>query len=101
MPTWMTQKLPIGQWGAIQYRVEVVRQELGEPLHLTLLVKRGNLGQPDDVFLMVPDDSLNAKFPGFSDIAESDIPSGLTMLVGPDAFNKLFPEIAAKLQQVG
>jgi hypothetical protein len=98
MPKWITKKLPFSQWGAVQFRVEIARQEFGQPLHLALLVKSGDLNQPDDVFVLVPDESLKTRFPGFSDIAEHEIPTGLTLLVGPDVFAKRFPDVAAKLR---
>jgi hypothetical protein len=98
MSVWITDRLPISAWGAVQFRVMLVQQEMRMPLHLAMLVRSGALGEPDDVFVLLPDASLAARFPGFVEIGEAAIPSSLRMLVGPaSGFEKRFPEIAAKI----
>ena len=99
MPVWITKKLRIAEWGATQFRVELVQHEMGTPLHLAMLRRQGNLDQPDDVYIVLPDERLMERFPDFVPIAESDIPHGLTMLVGTGSvFAKRFPDLAKRLK---
>ena len=98
MACWLTQKLRIAEWGAIQFRVEMLRHALNAPLHVAMLIRRGALDEPDEVFVVVPDGSFASKFPGFAEIDEKAIPLGLKIVVGPEVeFEKRFPEIAAKV----
>ena len=98
MACWLTQKLKISEWGAIQFRVEMLRHALAAPLHVAMLVRRGVPDEPDEVFVLVPHGSFASKFPGFVEIDEKAIPLGLKIVVGPEVeFEKRFPEIAAKV----
>ena len=100
MACWLTQKLKIAEWGAIQFRVDMLRHALDAPLHVAMLVRRGADGEPDEVFVLVPDASFMAKFPGFAEIDETFIPTGLDLIVGPGIeFEKRFPEIAGKVRR--
>jgi hypothetical protein len=100
MACWLTQKLRIAEWGAIQFRVDMLRHTLDGPLHLAMLIRRGVFEEPDEVFVLVPDGSLMSKFPGFAEIDEKLIPTGLDLIIGPEIeFEKRFPEIAAKLRR--
>ena len=99
MPVWITKKAPISEWGRLQFRLIVAQQEMVSSLHLAMLVRHSGLDHPDDVVILLPDDSLRELFPGFIVIAESDIPEGMKLLVGTaSTFSKRFPEIAAKLK---
>ena len=98
MACWLTHKLTIAQWGAIQFRVDMLRQELDDPLHVAMLIRRGVAGEPDEVFVLVPDGVFRSKFPGFTEIEEKFIPTGLDLRVGPEIeFEKMFPGLAAKV----
>jgi hypothetical protein len=100
MPTWITKKLPIGEWGSVQFRMIMAQQEMSSSLHLAMLVSPRAQGQLYDVVILLPDDSLRSQFPGFTDISESDVPAGMKLLVGEaSSFKKRFPEIAATLDQ--
>jgi hypothetical protein len=58
----------------------------------------GERGQPDDVFIVLPEADFLPGLLGFREISEADNPQGLTMLVGDEVtFAKLFPGVAAKL----
>ena len=100
MPVWITKKLPIWEWGGVQFRVLVLQQELQSPLHLAMLFRPTGFRELDDVFIVLPESGLTARFPGFVEIAEADIPAGVQMLVsaGPE-FERRFPDIAAKLRR--
>jgi hypothetical protein len=98
MPTWITKKLPTGEWGQIQFRMIMAQQEMPSSLHLAMLVSAGAHDRLYDVVILLPDDSLRSQFPGFTDISESDVPVGMKLLVGKaSSFKKRFPEIAATL----
>ena len=98
MPIWLTKKLPPSKWGAIQFRASLLESEAGTRLHFAMLVKRRPLGEPDDVFILLPDDGLTAHFPGFATIDATALPDGLRMLIGSEAaIAKRFPELAPKL----
>ena len=100
MACWLTQKLRISEWGAIQFRVDMLRHALDIPLHVAMLIRRGVDEEPDEVFVLIPDDSYTSKFPGFAKIDEKSIPTGIDLIVGPEIeFGKRFPEIAAKVRQ--
>ena len=100
MPVWITKKLPISEWGGVQYRVLVLQQELKSPLHLAMLFRPTGFRELDDVFIVLPDAGLRSRFPRFVEIAEADIPQGVRMLVsaGRD-FERRFPRVAAKLRR--
>jgi hypothetical protein len=98
MPIWITKKSPISEWGPIQFRMIMAQQEMPSSLHLAMLVSTGAQDQPDDVVILLPDDSLRSQFPGFTDISEGDVPAGMKLLVGTaSSFKRRFPEIAATL----
>ena len=100
MACWLTQKLRIAEWGAIQFRVEMLRHALAAPLHVAMLIRRGVPDESDEVFVLVPDGSFASKFPGFAEIDEKALPTGLELLVGPEGeFGKRFPEVAAKVHR--
>jgi hypothetical protein len=100
MACWLTQKLKIAEWGAIQFRVDMLRHALDDPLHVAMLLRRGAEDEPDEVFVLVPDASFLSNFPGFAAIDETFIPTGLDLIVGPGIeFEKRFPEIAAKVRR--
>jgi hypothetical protein len=100
MPTWITKKSPISEWGGVQFRMIMAQQEMPSSLHLAMLVSPRAQGQLYDVVILLPDDSLRSQFPGFADISESDVPAGMKLLVGEaSSFKKRFPEIAATLDQ--
>jgi hypothetical protein len=100
MPVWITKKLPISEWGGVQFRVLVLQQELKSPLHLAMLYRPTGFRELDDVFIVLPDIGLMARFPGFAEIAEADIPDGVQMLVsvGPE-FEQRFPQVAARIRR--
>jgi hypothetical protein len=100
MPVWATKKLPISEWGSVQFRVLVLQQELKLPLHLAMLCRPAGFRQIDDVFIVLPDTSMMERFPGFAEIAEADLPEGMEVLVsaGPE-FERRFPQVAAKLRR--
>jgi hypothetical protein len=98
MSVWITKKLRIAGWGAVQFRLIVLQQEMRSALHLAMLVRRSKVGQFDNVFILLPDQGLMDQFPGFIRVDESSLPEGLTLLVGPPSdFEKLFPAVAAKV----
>jgi hypothetical protein len=99
MPIWATQKLPISEWGAVQFRLAVAQLEMRLALHLAMLRWPAPLDQPDDVYILLPDETLMQRFPGFTQIAENEIPEGVSMLLGEKlGFAKRFPETAAKIR---
>lgn len=98
MPVWITKKLPVSEWGAVHFRLDVAQQQMRSSLHVAMLRGPGEIGQPDNVFILLPDETLMDRFPGFSPITENDIPKGVSMLIGTETgFAKRFPEVAAKL----
>ncbi len=101
MAIWITKKLPIAEWGAVQFRVLVLQKELKSSLHLAMLFRPTGFRELDDVFIVLSDAAQIARFPGFSEIPEADIPDGVRMLVsaGPE-FEKRFPQIALKLHRI-
>ena len=100
MPTWITNKLPIVEWGPVQFRVLVLQQELKSPLHLAMLFRPTGFRELDDVFIVLPDPILKTRFSGFTEIVEENIPHDVRMLVGTrPEFDKRFPQVAMKLQR--
>ena len=98
MPTWITKKSPIREWGGIQFRMIMAQQKMPSSLHLAMLVSARAQDELYDVVILLPDEGLRAQFPGFTDISESDVPVGMKLLVGTaSSFKKRFPEIAATL----
>ena len=78
--------------------MDTLRHELEGPLHVAMLIRRSVNKEPDEVFVLVPDGSFASKFPGFTEIDEKFIPTGLELMVGPELeFEKMFPGIAAKV----
>lgn len=64
-------------------------------LHVAMLRSPGEIDQPDDVFILLPDETLMNRFPGFAPITENDIPQGISMLIGTETgFAKRFPDSA-------
>ena len=100
MAIWITKKLPIVEWGPVQFRVLVLRQELKFPLHLAMLFRPTGFRELDDVFIVLPDATLMTRFSGFAEILEENIPHDVRMLVGTrPEFDKRFPHVAAKLHR--
>jgi hypothetical protein len=100
MAVWINKKLPIAEWGAVQFRVLLLQQELKSPLHLAMLFQPTGLRELDDVFIVLPGANLTTRFPGFSEIMEENIPNNVRMLVGArPEFGKRFPQVALKLQR--
>ena len=81
----------------MQFRLDVAQQQMRSSLHVAMLRRAGEVGQPDDVFILLPDETLRDRFPGFTPITENDIPHGVSMLIGTETgFAKRFPDVAAK-----
>ena len=100
MPTWITNKLPIVEWGPVQFRVLVLQQELKSSLHLAMLFRPTGFRELDDVFIVLPDATFLTRFSGFTEILEENIPHNVRMLVGKrPEFDKRFPQVAAKLHR--
>ena len=100
MPIWITKKLPITEWGTVQFRVLVLQQELKSPLHLVMLFRPTGFRELDDVFIVLPDATLMTRFSGFTEILEENIPHDVRMLVGTrPEFEKRFPQVAVKLHR--
>ena len=98
MPVWITKKLPIAEWGSVQFRLMMAQYEIKSSLQLAMLIRSGGIGNPDDVYLLIPDESVSKLFPGFSPISENRIPNGLKMVMGVESeLRRMFPEIAAKI----
>lgn len=98
MALWLTKKASITEWGAIQFRLTLMQQEMQSSLHLAMLVKRGSLDHSDDVFVLLPDEELKERLTGFVSIDVSEIPSNLRTLIGDvDALGKRFPSLVDKI----
>ena len=98
MPIWISKRLPIAEWGALQFRVLVLQHELKSPLHLAMLFRPTGFRELDEVFIVLPDATLMTRFAGFIEILEEEIPHDVRMLVGAKPeFEKRFPQVAAKL----
>jgi hypothetical protein len=83
---WLTNKLRIADWGAIQLRVDMLPHELDDPLHVAMLIQRGVNEEPDEVLVLVPDGSFMSKVPGFTEIDEKFIPTGLVPGIAAKVF---------------
>jgi hypothetical protein len=94
MPVWITAKLPFKQWGAVQFRVEMMQQDMKSALHVAMLRRPGPAYQDYDIYIVLPDTISTLKFPEFHQIPEEDLPTGLIMMVGnEESFRKRFPSI--------
>jgi len=101
MPIWLTKQMRIIAWGATQFRVMSAQHQSGSLLQLAMLRRRGELGCPDDIFILLPDESLKDRFPGFEEVSQNDVPAGLRLLVGTELdVVARFPDVAAKLLPV-
>ena len=47
MAVWITKKLTFAEWGATQFRMHLLQQEMGQPLHLAMLLHPGEIGSAD------------------------------------------------------
>jgi hypothetical protein len=97
MPVWIKHRMTIPEWGAAQYRLLILQQETRA--QLAMLIRAGDSGQPDDVFVALPDSELLSRFAGFTAVDEADIPTGVALLVGAGPeFAERFPQVALKLR---
>jgi hypothetical protein len=62
MALWLSKRAPIGEWGGIQFRLILAQQESKSQLHYAMLARTGPLGEPDDVFILLPDDGPRDRF---------------------------------------
>ena len=47
MAVWITEQLTFAEWGATQFRMHLLQQEMGQPLHLAMLLHPGEIGSAD------------------------------------------------------
>ena len=47
MAVWITKTLPFSEWGTTQFRMHLLQQEMGQPLHLAMLLHPGEIGSAD------------------------------------------------------
>jgi len=85
MPIWLTRKLEVTEWGTLQFRASMIQSDVGTRLYFAFLVKRRPLGEPDDVFILLPNDEMISRFPGFTRTTANDLPNGIRMLLGSEA----------------
>jgi hypothetical protein len=98
MPIWVTKQMPIASWGAIQFRMMAAQHHSRSPFRLAMLRRRGELGCPDDIFILLAEEGLKAHFPGFEEVSQDNVPAGLRLLVGDELeVVARFPDVAAKL----
>jgi len=97
MPVWITATLPFKEWGAVQFRVEMMQQNMKSSLLVAMLRRPGPAYEDYDVYIVLPDTISTLKFPEFHKIPEEDLPAGLIMMAGnEDSFRKRFPSILSE-----
>jgi hypothetical protein len=97
MPVWMTAKLPFREWGAVQFRVEMMQQDMTSELHVAMLRRPGPAYEDYDIYIVLPDTILTLKFPELHEIPEEDLPADLIMMAGnEESFRKRFPRILSE-----
>jgi hypothetical protein len=88
---------PAGSYGKVQDMVAELQMKMGGPHELMMFAGPSPDARVSHVYIGMPTRELLRIFEGFTEIAESELPDGLTRLVTrDDEFEERFPHIAAK-----
>jgi hypothetical protein len=97
---WARKAIVLSEWDEIQDQFEELFMKLGGPRQMMLVATSSSGADQTDLCMSLPNSALLSLFQGFEAIAEMDLPSEASLLIGHDSQFKVRFEYPTRTSKI-